>query len=293
MDNATVHELLDQLGLAANTMLPIEGGWDSWTFDVLATDGSRWIFRFARTPEVAAGQAREARLLPELSRRVSFGIPVPRFAGEWQGHAYVGYAKILGGPISDGDDWTPLAGMLRELHGFPAEEAARLLGREASTAAWRSDYVDLRREFDAGAIPALDAELAAAVRQEYDDFLNGQFDFAPTLVHRDLGAEHVMVDPDTRRPVGLIDFGDAAVGDPAIDFVGALVTVGDAATRELIAAYAGPISWERMRFYWWLGSLHAVRYGVDTGNQEILDDGISGLRERLARVRRNHEPQPQ
>jgi aminoglycoside 2''-phosphotransferase len=56
-------------------------------------------------------------------------------------------------------------------------------------------------------------------------------------VHNDLCAEHVLVDAATGELTGVVDFGDALVGDPVVDFVG-LVTVGPIAwVREVVAAY--------------------------------------------------------
>jgi Ser/Thr protein kinase RdoA (MazF antagonist) len=37
-------------------------------------------------------------------------------------------------------------------------------------------------------------------------------------VHSNPGPEHVFVDPDTRRLSGVIDFGDAYLSHPALDF---------------------------------------------------------------------------
>ncbi len=99
-------------------------------------------------------------------------------------------------------------------------------------------------------------------------------------MHADLGTEHVLVDAATSRPVGLIDFEDATIGDPAIDFVGCYADLGPAGTAEVIAAY-GPVDMNRVRDYWWLGSLQAILHGVHVEDADITEAGIDGLRASL------------
>jgi aminoglycoside phosphotransferase (APT) family kinase protein len=40
----------------------------------------------------------------------------------------------------------------------------------------------------------------------------------PVFSHNDLGIEHVLIDPGTWTVTGIIDWSDAAIVDPAIDF---------------------------------------------------------------------------
>ncbi len=40
------------------------------------------------------------------------------------------------------------------------------------------------------------------------------------LLHADLGGEHLLIDPDTSRVTGIIDWTDMEWGDPARDFSG-------------------------------------------------------------------------
>lgn len=278
MDVNAVEPLAKQLGFVERSLRPILGGWASWTFDVAASDGSPWILRIARTAEINAAHRREERLLPLLHKTLSFAVPLPEHGGDWNEHRYLAYRKLAGRPLRTGDRQVAVAGMLRELHAFPVDVAAAALG---PTGSWREEYVRLREKFEQAAIRRLDAELAAAVRREYDRFLAGPMDFTTALVHRDLGTEHILVDPATRTPTGMIDFEDATIGDPAIDFVGILITFGDVVTDEILAAYDSPIDLDRLRFYWWLGALHALDYGVETNDEQLIRDAVDGLRNRL------------
>ncbi len=77
---------------------------------------------------------------------------------------------------------------------------------------------------------------------------------------------------------------DVAVGDPAIDFVGIFNAFGLTAARTVIEHY-GPIDPDfsgRMRFYRWMGSVHAARYALDIDDADLLADAIEQIEVRIA-----------
>jgi aminoglycoside phosphotransferase (APT) family kinase protein len=69
-----------------------------------------------------------------------------------------------------------------------------------------------------GAFPLLSCEARTHVERVYEAYLNdaASFEFEPVLVHGDLGV-NTLIDADGRL-CGVIDFGDAAVTSPALDF---------------------------------------------------------------------------
>jgi aminoglycoside 2''-phosphotransferase len=190
------------------------------------------------------------------------------------------YRKIPGRPLTPQDDWRGLAPVLQRLHDFSPDRASAALGVPATHQVWRSRYVDLGADVRARVLPALDRDLRAAVDVGFTEFLDALQDFPPTLVHADLGAEHVLVD-QRRSIAGLIDFETATIGDPAVDFAALLPTLGETRVHTLIKAYGRPVDLHRVRYYHWLGSLFAVRYGMDTEDPETIRDGVAGLRARL------------
>ncbi|MGH8877708.1 MAG: phosphotransferase family protein [Stackebrandtia sp.] len=269
--------LLAELGFADPSVTPITGGWASWTFEL----ESGQILRVARNPEIDAAHRREARLLPALAESVSFAVPAPTHFGVHNGLTYMVYRRLPGRGLRAGDEVAPIASMLAELHAFPVEQAVELLGCEGTAQAWRYDYVGIWKWVDAEVLPVLDTPLREAVRSEFDAVLPELADITPALVHRDLGCEHILTDPDTRVPTGIIDFETATVGDPVIDFVGLLITLGEVETRRLVDAWPGEFSWSRLRFYMWMGAVHAIRYGIREGDDALIAEGVEGLRGRL------------
>ncbi len=90
-----------------------------------------------------------------------------------------------------------------------------------------------------------------------------------TLVfsHNDLGIEHVLVDPTSFDVTGIIDWGDAAIVDPAYDFGLIYRDLGPEALEAALGSYrldgdAGRIR-EQARFYGRCSVLEDLEYGTE------------------------------
>src|SRR5918997_926284 len=211
-----IRDVLLRQGLAASRIESIGGGFVSWTFDI----DDAWIVQLPRFDTAIQTTRMQIRLMPEVQAAVPFAVPVPELIAEWESRPVIRYRKVPGRPLTETDQWPPIAAMLRTLHSVPATRAAPLLGCEPSPEAWRTRHAQFRDLMEQALLPQLDTQLGAVISQHYAQFLDDPLDFTPCFVHCDLGAEHILVDPQTRRPAGLIDFDWSAVGDPAIDFVG-------------------------------------------------------------------------
>lgn len=62
-----------------------------------------------------------------------------------------------------------------------------------------------------------------------------------SFIHNDICPDHLLVDQDTGRLTGLIDFTDAMVGDPVLDFVGLIGICGRAFIEQVLASYDRPL----------------------------------------------------
>lgn len=282
MDATDVRRAVARVGLTPTTVRQIEGGWANWTFELEGT----LIVRFPRTDAVGLATSREIVLLPALAPALSFAIPQPTHVGVWNDRPFFAYPKIAGRPLAEAGPTSAMASrigkMLEEIHRFPVGRAAVLLQRGDPAIALRARFEDLWCLVAGAALPEMDSPLADAVRREYDTFL-GWCDSIPTaLVHGDMGPEHVLIDP-SGAPCGLIDFEDATVGDPAGDVSGLVPLFGAEHLPELIAGRdLGPRLAERLWFYRWMGSVHAVIYGVIAGVEAERVGGLLELRRRIA-----------
>ena len=66
----------------------------------------------------------------------------------------------------------------------------------------------------------LEAELINRCGSFLEDHIlaNRRYSGPPRLLHADFSAEHILLSSDGRQVVGVIDWTDAEIGDPAFDF---------------------------------------------------------------------------
>ncbi len=103
---------------------------------------------------------------------------------------------------------------------------------------------------------------------------------ADTLVHGDLGPEHVLGRDGVLT--GVIDFGDLHLGDAAIDLAWALHSTPPPFADALVAAYGVTDELRERALIWHrLGPWHEVLYGNDIGDPQVVASGLAGVRDRL------------
>jgi aminoglycoside phosphotransferase (APT) family kinase protein len=104
---------------------------------------------------------------------------------------------------------------------------------------------------------------------------------APTLVHNDLAAEHILVAPDMKTVTGVIDWSDMAVSDPAADFAGMFHWGGEPFVGEVLSAYRGEIAETvitRAKFMAACRGVADVVFGLETDRREYIAAGVRALR---------------
>jgi aminoglycoside phosphotransferase (APT) family kinase protein len=219
-----------------------------WEFDAyLTTDG--WVFRFPHRAEGAALFDVERRVHKLVMGRLPPGIAIPRvqFAGQPSRlfpYPFAGHAFIPGIPADEVDPEflpslaTQIGKALGAIHAIP-ESTARQAGvveMEVDDEGHREWYQ--QRVATLTSLPAIDPvveEAAAWVRQV--SLPLGRFEGPLRLIHHDLSPEHVIVDPETGRLCGIIDWTDAILGDAARDFVFLVAWQGWPFAEEVLRSY--------------------------------------------------------
>ena len=276
--------------VAVQTVLPITRGWDSFVLEV----NGELIFRFPMREDVIKYLQKEMRLLPLLEQALS--TPIPHF--DYLGHGdanypfmFVGYRKLEGVALED-VSITPeqltalapaLATFLNELHSFPVAQAIQAGVQGHTPEQWRERYQELYKDLQVRVFSLLDRELRAKSAQLWEDYLDNEtiFTFQSVLIHCDLGCEHIFCDPVSGVLTGIIDWGDATIGDPAMDFVGLHNGCGREFTEHVLARYKGTIDaafWKRVDFYLCYGPFSELLYGAYSGSEKFIAKGIVGLR---------------
>jgi aminoglycoside phosphotransferase (APT) family kinase protein len=275
--------LADHLpGYRAGTIRPCGAGTDNVAYDV---DGEL-IVRFRRTDP--AGVVREARLLTAVAAVSPVPVPEPVLVDVDRG--VLAYRRLPGVSMVDAAPPAGAVALGRELgaflavlHAVPPERMAGLVEVDDTPPGdWLAEAV--------ATWPAVAAHVPEDFRPAIEAFLSAPAPAAaPALVfsHGDLGIEHVLVDPVAGSVRGVIDWGDASVGDPAYDMGLILRDLGPGAFDAAVRA-AGPdadaTSRDRAAFYARCGLLADLAYGLETGRRWYADKSLAGVHRLFGRT---------
>ena len=253
---------------------------DGWDSEVHVVDGS-WVVRVPRRAQVAAEVRAEIALLAELGPTLPVAVPRVEAVGP-AAEGWFAYRLIEGTPLRPGAPAGEVAAFLSALHRFPFDRAVELGVRRPD---WEAALAGRLEEFSSRVLPLLDPDERALAERRFAEFWSdpAHFGFRPAVIHADLGPEHLLCGPDGRL-VGVIDWTDAHIGDPALDFAWLLTGLGDRFAADLLDAYEGDVDAtfvERAAFFHLLGPWYEVLYGVDFGLPEYVDSGLAGVRARL------------
>ena len=115
-----------------------------------------------------------------------------------------------------------------------------------------------------------------------------RWSFSPVLTHNDFGPSHVLIQPETLTVSGVIDFGDAVAGDPAIDLRLLIAWRSEEFTLDVAKAYhelGGAADSEVSDRANWLAKttvfldvVHALTLGHHGPPIPTIEQGVSFLR---------------
>ncbi len=263
-------------------------GWDSLVLDI----NNEYIFRFPRREETKQQFLKEIRLLSELKKVLS--LPIPDFEFIRLGHqdpaqSFIGYHKLHGAPLERKASRSrniieQLGIFLSELHHFPVQEAVNLNIPTANPQDWRQNYLDLYKWVRSYCFPKMQAIEISHFSALWEDYLGDEHNFAfqPVLIHGDLTSEHILYDPNWDSLSGIIDWGDARIGDPALDFAGLYLTGGEDLVRHVLDIYQGTCVdtiWQRIKFYSAILPFYEIQYGFMTQQEPFIRHGLQIIKE--------------
>jgi aminoglycoside 2''-phosphotransferase len=265
-------------------------GWDNVVLDI----NNRIIFRFPRFKAAEKSLEREIKLLSSLPGRLSVPIPDYKYIApaEKNQFSFAGYKKIPGNRVTIGGyrlAWTRnlargLAGFLRQLH------TTKITGRIAQTiprqgSKEKKRILDKHRaQIHALAYKYLDRKTRKLSESFFEDSVERfeKANYEPVLVHGDLTTNNILVDPNSAKLAGVLDWGDSRITDPALDFCG-LFEINRHLGRETLALYAERSRdfLGRVEVYWRMLPYFEILYGIFSGSDQIRNLGISRLHRRL------------
>ena len=257
--------------------------------DLVLVNGAL-IFRFAKYREGIAGLRREQAILEAVQGRMPLETPHFIYCNvdeEEVGKAFVGYRQLPGdllwreefAQISDEETVdrlaTDIASFLLRLHAIPVSRVDIPQQPSDSQDGWR----ELFNRIQTVVYPRLTAEGREWTTQQFDAFLedDDQFPFSSVLRHGDMGMSNILYSAEQGRFVGVVDFGHAGIGDPAVDFAGLYVCYGESFLKRCARVY--PLidrCWERIRFYADFAflmedALFCVEHGTEEADEVVAE----------------------
>jgi len=290
LDGIPPRELLRRArpDLVVETLEPAGSGdfCDAWLVN------GREILRIAKHGEARVALARECRLLPRIAASLPLAVPQPRPL-EIDGAVVATLHQRVPGKALDLDAWyrrhqsrrlmlpRELGKFLRALHdvdvgavadcGLPALHHHALAHRLRESLA--SDYPP----------PQI-----AVLRDELDDALCALLELEPVppvLLHADVSPEHVLFDPWREQLSGVIDWGDAAIGDPARDFIFLYEDWSRDFLRSALEAYETNRLERRVLLHYIADQLDWTLAACGRG-EPVAQEGAAALRQALTHLAR-------
>ena len=233
------------------------------------------VFRFAKNEYGVRVLGNELRVMDLIRSRIDLAVPKPFYRS----------ADAIAYPLLDGITLSrdlvlslgetdrqavadQLGRFLRTLHTFPLTDAQRTEIAPTPAPCRYADWIGIRQQVEEHVWPLLMAHQRTWAQNLFDSLLRDPkaFDYAPALIHGDLGPYHLLFDDTTRRLTGVIDFGVAGLGDGALD-IGILLNVYGETFVSLMPGVYPEIEalLPRARFYAQTVELQWVLAGIKTG----------------------------
>ena len=222
---------------------------------------------------------RESRLLPELE---AWGLPVPRDArllsdperavlGALQSVIEGSPARQIPKEDRDRLDFGKDVGaFLARLHAFPLDRARAIQVKDVDM--WEGHYGPMLDRARA-VLPGASARWLMARTHDFLDA--GGVRAAPhVLIHADFSGDHLLIG-ERGSLAGVIDWGDAMLGDPALDFAALLDAYPERFVNDVLETYEAqggqpdPDAPRRARFYLDVSPIFGVLFAQDAGFPHI------------------------
>lgn len=246
------------------------------------------VFRFAKDEAAARILDGEMKILDLIRPRIDLAVPTPVY----RSHDSVVYPFLEGDPL------------LRDrIRGMDERTQCSLAGQigtflcclhatDTSGAKWeipatlapvtRDRWLEIRSRVERTLYPLLLRHQVQWAERLFNSVLEhpDTFDYTAALIHGDLAPYHILFDGRKGQITGVIDFGVAGLGDPALD-IGVLMTnYGESFVSKIARVYP---DWEaylpRAKFYAQSIELHWVLLGLETGEDFWFAAHLGGARD--------------
>jgi aminoglycoside 2''-phosphotransferase len=248
-----------------------------------------FVFRFPKHTEAAGRMQREIALLSKLAPRLDLPIPCIEYVGRQASteYTFTGHRLIRG--IALTCDLTGLtrerairdiSGLLTALQAIPVAEA-RSWGVVDDDP--RPGYAEDLEQARFQVYPLVEPSVRDYIERLFDTYLsdNDLLGYEPALLHADLASDHIRYAPDSGRITGVIDWGDASIGDPDYELSYLFRDGGAGFVAELVRH--GPPRDEaklerKLRFFSGHDTIDTLLVGLERGDDRLVTEALATLR---------------
>lgn len=257
----------------------------------VAIVNNKLVFRFIKAERYAKILDNEIKILRLVRNRTDLEIPAPIY----QSHDSIVYPFLNGTPFLretllklKGDVQTKMAEQLGkflyDLHTANTPELDWEIPPTLASTTFEK-WLDIRQQVTEKIYPLLLKHQIQWAENLFDSVLTqpDSFKYRPSLIHGDLAPYHILFDQNKSEITGIIDFGVAGIGDPAIDVGNLISAYGESFISKMQAMY--PHLDEllpRARFYAQAIEFQWVLLGIETGETFWFTAHLGGARDILA-----------
>lgn len=245
------------------------------------------IFRFPKYEEGVRQLKWEVDLLNRIGDRVPIEVPRPGYHDFHLGMkrwTFISYHKIAGEPleaellhkIGEKQLLRYLAGQLgrflKDLHRIDTT----MIGKREMENVHR-EWTDMYERIQAKLYSYMTQEARRWVDHHFSSFLEQRvnFEIVLTLIHGDFGTSNILFDSIEQRISGIIDFGSAGIGDPAVDYAGLLASYGEGFFRLVMDQSPEVIGMmDRIAFYKGTFALQEALFVLENNDPEAFRNGM-------------------
>ncbi|CAM4331777.1 hypothetical protein BAMA_10760 [Bacillus manliponensis] len=263
-------------------------GWDN----IGVIINNEWLFRFPRTEQSRKRIERDGKLLERLHKELDICVPLYNLLHDQRGNVFGCYYKLI-----DGNFLTKELLHSLEKQEVVAEQIATFMAtlhrvdvaglnyhREHDEAFWRDHFQNVGQSI----FPLLTKHEQEYIHAYFSNIISlvQQQSTAKSIIHGDISYTHILYKNGLH---GVIDFGDACIGDPAYDFYRLYADYGATFARLVYNYYKEQTPFpndetffERMdRYYQHHAVFHELLYNLKIGHKKGIHQNLQTLREKI------------